>query len=143
MFNLKPVPNDPIALENFKNSYERILKTLKHYQSDINQSYWLIAILLQSKLPPEADLFIYTKCKSKYFSVKEISEGLNDHVDYLNKLKFNTSACKSKEYVTKSSNIPQPELKFKELGHIGSYNIKVNHSSCLLCSQNGQSQKLY
>ena len=141
LFNLKPVSNNPTALENFKNSYERILKTLKHYQDDIKQSYWLIAILLQSKLPMEADLFIYTKCKNKYFSVKEISDGLIDHIDYLTKLKFHAPVNKPKESVFKSQNFSQPELQVKELGHIGSYNVKINHNSCLLCSQEGHRAK--
>ena len=64
LFKLASPKNNFQKLENFKSEYERILKSLKHYVNNLASSNWLIYIILQSKLPANADLFIFLYIKN-------------------------------------------------------------------------------
>ncbi|XP_064120185.1 uncharacterized protein LOC135224790 [Macrobrachium nipponense] len=55
LFNMVKPKNTAKELEQFKLDFERIMKTLQHYVTDLQSSHWLIAVLLQSKLPTEAE----------------------------------------------------------------------------------------
>ena len=75
LFNMVKPKNTAKELEQFKLDFERIMKTLEHYVTDFQSSHWFIAILLQSKLPAEAEMFIFQKFKTKYFTIDQISTG--------------------------------------------------------------------
>ena len=123
LFNLRNPENTFKDLEIFKAEYERILKSLKHYVPNLNASNWLIEILLQSKLPADADRFIYQRYNTKYFSIEQISQGLTDHSDYLIKL------SKSNKNIYKLDSVPKNQVGT----YVVSTKSKFSNSNCLLC----------
>ena len=135
LFNLKKPNNNLKELEYFKSEYERILKSLRHYVTNLNASNWLIAIILQNKLPADADRAIYQRYNSKYFTIEQISGGLTDHIDYLTKVE------KSVEFVSLSKF--QQSVPNNQIGSyvLGTNKSKLQSNQCLLCDNQGHRAK--
>ena len=150
--------NNPKELENFKNEYSRLLKLLAHYVANLSESNWFIAIILQSKLPPEAELFIFSKFQIKYFDIDQISRGLIDHIEFLERSyafnnnnsnstpKAQISGNESRSTAVKGNSKPQASTSSAAPNktEIGTYAVGSNppnssnfsnfKRSCLLCS---------
>ena len=132
LLRIEEPKNDHESLKKFKNNFERLIKNLSHYQKELKASYWLIAVLLQSKLPPEAEKFIYQKYGTKYFSVEEISHGLTDHIEFLVRM---SSSSKVGIQYGKNSRSEQSTM----IGTFGVKSQKIN--GCLLCDEQGHRAK--
>ena len=63
-------------LQDFQVKFETILRQLG-VRRKIEDSEWLIQEIIQYKLPVEAEKFIFNKVKCKYFTVKDLKEGLD------------------------------------------------------------------
>ena len=141
LFTLTNPKNNLKELEQFKAEYERILKSLKHYVSNLSSSNWLISIILQSKLPANVDLFIYQKYNTKYFSIEQISGGLADHIDYLTKLNKPISFSEEIFSPVSKTQIGSYVVGSGSSKIISSSEQKFNSNKCLLCNIDGHRAK--
>ena len=144
LVNMVKPKNNAKELEQFKLDFERIMKTLEHYVTGFQSSHWFIAILLQSKLPAEAEMFIFQKFNTKYFTVDQISTGLADHLEFLDRItnsgnsqsdidKLPQVGSKSHREKAKFSN--QTQQMSADKTQIGTYSVEtVSKNQCLLCS---------
>ena len=132
LLDMQPPKNTARDLEHFKLDFERIMKTLEHYVPDLQSSHWLISILLQNKLPTEAEMFIFQKFQTKYFSVDQLSTGLADHLEFLDKKPDSGKLPIKDKYKTSS----QTQQVSTNKTHIGTYSVdtKTSKCQCLLCS---------
>ncbi|XP_064087333.1 uncharacterized protein LOC135201986 [Macrobrachium nipponense] len=146
LFDMVKPKNTAKELEQFKLDFKRIIKTLQHYVTDLQSSHWLIAVLLQSKLPTEAEMFIFQKFQTKYFTVDQISTGFPDHLEFLDRMQNSGKLQSDSDKLLQDSGKSQVRDKVKSFNQtrqvladktqIGTYSIEATSSKnqCLLCS---------
>ena len=145
LINMVKPKNTAKELEQFKLDFERIMKTLEHYVTDLQSSHWFIAIILQSMLPAEAEMFIFQKFKTKYFAVDQISTGLADHLEFLDRIPNNGKSQSDTDKFPQisSKSLHREKAKFSnqtqsmstDKTQIGTYSLEAtSKNQCLLCS---------
>ena len=122
-------------LQDFKIQFETILRQIGT-KRDVDASEWLIKEIIQSKLPVEAEKFIFSKIKSKHFSVQQMKDGLSDLIDFLgDNFEKNLNLQSNFKQVHITTNVPS-KLNYSKsdtkepFKDIGIYN-------CLFCDKTG------
>ena len=71
---------DPQSLSAFQIAFTGILRQLKSSVTNLDDSEWLIRVLLQNKLPESFIKVLYNRFHTNYFTVEQIDDAISDYV---------------------------------------------------------------
>jgi len=134
LLNIKAPRYTKTELCHFRIEYETLIRSIASYESDTQRAYWLIQELMQIKLPVKAEKFIFQQAGTKYFNIREMSNGLKGLLDYMGDDKPSQESHPSPpdqaEVRPKYHHTPKSNT-------VGTYQVTQDYNTCLLCDQAG------
>ena len=150
LLDMKPSAYNLKELTSYLNEYQSIIRNLKQYVPNVQESNWLLQEMLLRKLPSEVEALLFSKLNKHYFSVDEVEQGIKDAIQHLSKLKDKQeirSVPPNKEKKAKQQTV-QPntvlpinrgrrlEQSTSQASAVGSYqleNRELKENQCLFC----------
>ena len=123
-------------LLEFHISYTTLLRQLESYVDDIENSSWVIEVVLQGKLPQEFTKYLYDRYHENFFTETQISDGIQDFV----KRYENTGQIESSSGSAPTSRSSPKNPKSSNGPPVAVQHVSVNDKSCIFCASQHSSR---
>ena len=80
LLDLKPPSYNRAEQTSYLTEYQSIIRSLKQYVNNVDDSNWLLQEMLLRKLPPQVESLLFTELCKHYYTMEEVEQGIKDSI---------------------------------------------------------------